>query len=422
MSSYQEGIATRCNLIRRVSLVTQRRKARGFSNASLMSHRWSLSLRLLLSVLGSAGTAPAIQAQEASHTPRVVLGFGVDTSKAPENEIMRLWRGYLADHPESTHPSRFWSAAEQAVFADFDILRTYVFQGFPQYTVTQLGPAQGLDSTYVLRTLVSTVDSAKDVRPLALFRVYAVRESGRWVLANALPRGTRSWRRETLGRVTFIFPPQHSFNRVAARSTAAFVDSLAKAFQLPPPKEIQYYFTDNLTETFRAAGLEFFPTGPDTLGGRAQVTNHLVLVGASSGGESYRHEVAHIVLGSLVSAQTNRLVGEGLATWAGGSGGLDYRQLLPGLQQYLKANPEASLTSALTDPPTRQGSLDVGYDGAAVLCEMVFEKGGVSAVRRLVNAGQSPQEVLSVAERILGLDRRRLEMEWRARVLRSVSR
>ena len=387
-----------------------------------MANRGLANLRLLLALFGLVAATTEIKAQEANHTLRVVLGFGVDTSKAPEDEIMRLWRGYLADHPESTHPSRFWSTVEQATFADFDILRTFVFQGFPQYTVVQLSPAQGVDSTYVLRTLVSSVDSARDVRPLALFRVYAVRENGRWVLANALPRETRTWHRELLGRVAFVFPPQHAFDRVAARSTAKFVDSLAKAFQLPPPKEIQYFFTDNVTETYRAAGLEFFPTGPDTLGGRAQIANRLVLVGASSAGEAYRHEVAHIVLGPLVSAQTHRLVGEGLATWTGGSGGLDYRHLLPGLRRYLTEHPHASLASVLTDPPTREGSLDVGYDGAAVLCEMVFEKGGVAAVRRLANAGQSPEEVLSVAESILGLDRLRLETEWRAQVLRSVSR
>ncbi|HKC47181.1 MAG TPA: hypothetical protein VKB63_06225, partial [Gemmatimonadales bacterium] len=90
----------------------------------------------------------------------------------------------------------------------------YVYQGFPNITVVQLAPAVGLDSTYLIRALVSSIDdSTQAVRPLALFRIYVARESGRWVLANALPRMTREWRRETIGTVTFSYPPTHRFAR-----------------------------------------------------------------------------------------------------------------------------------------------------------------------------------------------------------------
>ena len=78
---------------------------------------------------------------------------------------------------------------------------------------------------------------------------------------------------------------------------AAFVDSLALAFQVPPPPAVGYYFTDDLIQTLGAAGLEFFPLGSDTVGGRSNALDHLVFIGSSSNGEGYRHELAHVILG-----------------------------------------------------------------------------------------------------------------------------
>jgi hypothetical protein len=368
-------------------------------------------------VVGLPARAPA-QAAPDSGGVHVALGFGVDTSRSPTRDIFHLWRAYLADRPDSLHPSPYWSRAEQAQYSDFDLLRAAVYQGFRKITVVQLAPSPGLDSTYVIRTLISGVyGSTSDVKPLALFRVYAVRERDRWVLANALPRLTRDWTRTTIGHVTFVYPPSRAFNRGRARNSANFVDSLAAAFGLPIPNQIGYYFTDNLTDTFRAIGLDFFPTGPDTAGGRSLARDNLVFVGSSTDGEGNRHELAHIVFVPLTGPRTHRLVSEGLATWTGGSAGLSFGYLLPGLKRYVQEHPGISLDSVITNPPMREGTLDVGYDGFAVLCAMVYARGGVLAIRDLASAGTSPSDVLDTAARLLGVPRADLDSVWRRKVL-----
>jgi hypothetical protein len=270
----------------------------------------------------------------------------------------------------------------------------------------------------LIRTLIASVsDSSQDVKPLALYRVYATREGGRWVLANALPRLTRRWNHETIGRITFVFPPTRALARSRAEKTAAFVDSLARAFEVPPPPGIGYYFTDDLSETLRAAGLEFFPLGSDTVGGRSQVPNQLVFVGSSSNGEGYRHEIAHLVLWPFLSQlRTAGLVQEGLMTWAGGSAGLDFKDLIPGLKWYLDAHPDLTLESILNNPPPREGTLDVGYDGLAVLCKMVYDAGGIAAIRTLANAGSEPRLVLSTAAQLLSVEPANLDGLWRVRI------
>src|SRR5438445_101184 len=259
-------------------------------------------------------------------------------------------------------------------------------------------------------------DPGQDLQPLALYRVYATREGGRWVLANALPRVTRRWNHETIGRVTFVYPPTRRFVRARAQATAVFVDSLARAFQVPPPPTIGYYFTDDLIETLGAAGLEFFPLGGDTVGGRSNAPDHLVFIGSSSNGEGYRHELAHVILWPfLAPLQAAGLVQEGLMTWTGGSAALDFRDLMPGLKLYLDAHPDLTLERVVTDPPPRSGSLDVGYDGLAVLCQMVYDVGGLAGVRSLASAGRDPSAVLGTAARVLNAPHARLDRLWRDR-------
>jgi hypothetical protein len=278
----------------------------------------------------------------------------------------------------------------------------------------RLAPAVGFDSTYIIRVLSSDVDdSTRVVRPQALYRLYAVREAGRWVLANALPRMTRDWHREPIGHVTFYYPPGRSFARSRAAATARFSDSLARAFDLPAVTT-DYYFADDLSETMRALGLDFFPQGPDTIGGVSNGPDHLVFVGSSAVGENYRHELAHVVLQPLISQyHPPWRVMEGLMTWTGGRAGRDLRGLLPGLATYLEGHPELTLDTVLLHPPLREGSLDVGYDGAAALCAILFERGGNAAVRDWLSVGNDPAASLTSAARILGVPRSSLDSQWR---------
>ena len=99
----------------------------------------------------------------------------------------------------------------------FDLLNGYVYQGSSNlFTVVHLAPAVGLDSTYLIRTLVSRVsDSGQTVTPLARYRVYATREGGRWVLGNALPRVTRVASRND--RPNHIRVPANAHVRPSAR-------------------------------------------------------------------------------------------------------------------------------------------------------------------------------------------------------------
>lgn len=343
---------------------------------------------------------------------QLAVGFGVEQEASPERDILDLWRRYLTE-PSDSIRATLWSGEERSSGPGYDLVAPYVYQGFRNFTVVHLGPAPGLDDTYVIRTLVSAVDdSTLDVRPLSLYRVYAIREGDGWVLGNALPRATRDWQRVTLGKVTFVCPQAHDFDRDAAKATAAWADSLARAFELPEPEPVTYYFTEDMAEMLRIMGLDFFPIGSDVTGGRSSPGRREAYAGIP-GGEGYRHELAHILLLPELSHHPHRLVSEGLMTWTGGSNGLEYRDLLPGLAQYLSDHPDLTLEGLLEDPPLRRGDLDVGYRGLAVLCRTLFDRRGLDGVRSILAAGRDPETIVTVASKQLGVPPEELNRIWR---------
>ena len=367
----------------------------------------------ILSFAFCAGLSASAEAQLPVKSLRLELGFGVDTTASPEREILTLWNSYLTEPVDSLR-ARLWSATERRDGTHYDLVGPpYVYVGFQHFTVVDLRRAVGLPNTFLIRTLVSAVeDSSQDVRPLALYRVYATQEDNRWVLANALPRTTRDWHRTTLGNITFVYPPTHRFNTQLGKASSVFVDSLAHAFGLPKPEPITYYFTDDLGETLRALGLDFYPFGGDPLGGRSNVYARHVYVGSSINGENYLHELAHIVLFPVTRGTSRELV-EGLMTWTGGSAGQRYDELVPLLAKYLLDHPDLTIEKVLRDPPQREGRLDVGYVGPAVLCKMVFDRGGVAHVRALLSAGKDPNRILSTAAQLLGVPLPKLNSLWR---------
>ena len=343
----------------------------------------------------------------------LVPGVGVDTTAQPVGEIFAVLRRYLTTGTDAGRAA-LWSRPERTRWPVFDLVGQAVYQGHSRFTVVELRPTVGLAGTFRVRILVAADHEGRPATPIMLYQLYAVHEDGAWVLANALPRLTRGRQRELVGAITFTFPRGHAFMRTDARSSARFVDSLANAFRLPRPGPIEYYLTDDLQETLRALGLEWYPFAPDSIGGRANAFNRQVFVGLPSHGEAYRHELAHVVLQPLIGLNTSGVLMEGVMTWAGGRATRVFRDLPRGLAEYLAAHPGLTLDTILRDPPERANGVDPAYDGLAVLCHMVAEAGGAAAVRTLLAAGREPNEVLNAAVDLLRMPRDRLEDRWRS--------
>ncbi|HVT39444.1 MAG TPA: hypothetical protein VHE78_10385 [Gemmatimonadaceae bacterium] len=242
--------------------------------------------------------------------------------------------------------------------------------------------------------------------------VYAVHENGRWVLENALPRKTSGWPRASVGQINFFHEPGLVFDPAKARRAAAFIDSLASAFDLSRPAPLDYYVTSSVDEALNILGLQFpVKYGPN--GAFSKPVNHQVFNGMPTIGEEHRHELAHVVMAPLLVGSPTILATEGVATWLGGIEGVDFRGSVRHLAGYLAAHPKITLDSIL-----ESGSIPqfVKYSGGAVLSEMLAESGGTPALKEFLTAGPGTAELRAALVHLLHQPWAAIMSAWRTSI------
>jgi hypothetical protein len=352
--------------------------------------------------------AAPLAAQPQTAPPAVGLGFGVDTTAADVGGIVRLVRAYLA-RPDTTAAARgLWSTTDTLDRRFGDVARFYAYQGFPATIAGVISAAPG-DSVYVVKLLHARADSGSTADPLAMQRLYAVRAPGSphdWKLSGALPRDTRDWPTRTVGRITFHYAPGMRPDAERATRAARFVDSTAALFAVPAPDRIDCYIARSPGEYFRAIGLDFFvlPSGRGTAtGGNAIPDLSIVLAGDPSQGEAYLHEIAHVVLGR---GYQGAVVGEGIATWLGGSRGRTPRALYRLLVEYQRAHPEVTIEALIGgDLPWGWGPAesDAMYATGALFIDSLYARAGATGLRSLAGTSYERESVLAAMRTHLGL-------------------
>lgn len=305
---------------------------------------------------------------------------------ASERAVRTLWDEYLASKAghvaaNAGTPSPLWSASEQAQWPMYDLAGVYLpDQAVPEVvSVTAVDPA--VDSAWRIVTRFHPVDAAtrdSTTAPVLTMTVYARRDGRRWVLANALPYATRTWVRETRGRIRYHVAPGLRFDATRAARAAAFVDSLAVAFEVPPPERIDYYVAESVDQALEILGV-VVPERYGAAGGFAKPRNAQVFSGIPALGEEYRHELAHVVLLPVIrDGTTTLLASEGVPTWLGGTAGRDYRGSVRHLDSLLQTQPRLDLNVIVHDMAVPS---DIRNAAGAVLAELVHESGGVDALR-----------------------------------------
>jgi hypothetical protein len=371
-----------------------------------------------------ACTIGPINAQEPS--PSVSVGFGVDTTITDVRNIVSLARAYLSKPDSSARSRGLWS-----VSTEFDRrvgdTAGQAYQGFAA-TVVGVIPAEPGDSVYVVKVLYATADSAGRVSPLALQRLYAVRETGAplaFRFSSALRRLTSTWERRFTGRISFWYAPGQRPNPARIDRAARFVDSVARLFSVPAPRHLDVYVGASMEEVQRAIGLDFFPEASGPGQGRGGLNlGSVLLVGDPSIGEAYLHEFVHAVLGPALPAG-NRLLGEGVATWLGGSRGRTPREMYALLRRYQEADPTLTLSGVLQNTfengDAKRGT-DLLYATGALVANALYRRQGIAGVRRFYQLKGDTGILLRQLAIELGLpgtDSGSLESWWRAEATRA---
>lgn len=359
------------------------------------------------------------QIDSISENVEVEIHARVDTSKNKIKEIAILWIEYLNSNPDIVSDNKFWNTEEKRLYNDFDFSRQLLYQ-FPseqllKYYKPKILSLEKEGENYAIRTIFSAEDQEPQYsksNPWCITKLYAVKEENEWKLKNALPIITEDWNKEKVGKINFIFPASHKFDRVLANKANDFCNQITKEFNFQEWEQFDFYITQNGDDLGKLLNFDFFFAGYTT--GIGMYENRILLSGIGS--EFYPHEFIHLILPKF---DRHPLIEEGFATWKGGQGGKSFEESAERLANELTQNSEVKFLDVLEKKWGWQNA--AFYTSGAILCQAAYNKGGVDLVNSLLQIENNEDQLIEHICKLLEIREEDFDDFWREEVLKFTS-
>ncbi len=367
----------------------------------------TILLLLLLTSLKTYAQHPKIE---------VLIHARVDTTKKEVKEVADLWINYLNATPDSVYDNPYWNQAEKLSYQNFDFSVPYLYQlpssqllGYYKPTVLSI---EKEGAYYAIRTIFAAdgLEGAyRKSNPWCITKLYAIKENGEWKLKNAFPILTENWTQKTIGKIRFIYPPNHAFDEALANKASLFCNALTEEFQFPQWKPFDFYITNSGDELGKLLNFDFFYAGYTT--GIGMNENRMLLSGLGS--EFYPHEFVHLIVPNRLR---HALIEEGFATWKGGQGGKTFEESASFLANELYANKTVRFTDVLNKKWGWQYA--AYYTTGAILCKAAYDKGGVALVKKLLETPDDNAKLIQTICSLFEIKEKELDAFWRKEVLK----
>ncbi len=346
----------------------------------------------------------------------ITINTRVDTTKKEIREIVTLWTNYLNSKPDSIYDNPYWNDAEKKLYKDFDLSRIYIYQ-FPSgqllnYYQPTILSIEKEGENYSIRTMFAAEGLEGIYRrsnPWCITKLYAVKENNKWKLKNALPIVTQNWKRKTIGKITFIYPPQHIFNDTLAKKSNEFCNRITKKFQFPEWKPFDFYVTGSGDELGKLLNFDFYGAGYTT--GIGMNANRILLGGFGS--EYYPHEFVHLIVPKF---DRHWIIEEGFATWNGGAMEKTFEERTKILASQIAINDTITFQDILNKKWGWQYA--AYYTTGAILCKLAYDKGGITSVKKLLEIPHNNDKLIDSLCTLFGIDKNDFDKFLRKEILR----
>lgn len=346
----------------------------------------------------------------------VIIHSRVDTTQKEIKEVAVLWIDYLNSKPDSSYDNPHWNKAERLKYKNFDFSIPYLYQ-FPSnqllryYRPTILSIEKEGDY-YGIRTIFAADGLEGEYRksnPWCITKLYAIKENGQWKLKNALPIITENWTKKTIGKITFIYPPNHNFDEDLAKKASLFCNALSEEFLFPQWRPFDFYITKSGDELGKLLNFDFSFAGYTT--GLGMNDNRILLSGIDS--EYYPHEFIHLI---VPKQDRHWIIEEGFATWKGGQGGKSFEESAKLLTNELAKNDTVTFSDVINKKWGWQYA--AFYTTGAVLCKAAFDKGGVVLVKKLLEITANDEKLIEAICKLFEIKKVDINSFWRKEVLK----
>ncbi len=347
----------------------------------------------------------------------ITIHSRVDTSNQEVKAVAQLWMNYLNAQPDSSYDNPYWNKAEKLRYKKADLSSDFLYQ-FPsgqllRYYKPNILSIEKEGENYSIRTLFSA-DGLEGVyrksNPWCITKLYAVKENQAWKLKNALPIITEKWNRTTIGKITFIYPQDHVFNKALANQANTFCNDLIKQFGFSEWKPFEFYITNSGDELGKLLSFDFSFAAYTT--GVSMQDNRLLFSGMDS--EFYPHEFMHLIVPAF---NRHGMIEEGFATWKGGAEkGKPFTELAKVLANAVSQNDTVTFEAVVNKQWGYQ--FTAYYTTGAILCNAAYNKGGVKMVKELLSITNDNTQLVNAICKIFEIKNDDVNAFWKKEVMK----
>ena len=388
----------------------------------------------------------SLQAQNLQQKASLRDPLFLDTTSVVFHEIYDFWQryeyAYFMDYGRISEPD--YKPTNYAFWADFEI-EDYgnpnsIIQCnlLPFYTYEEyfMGVAKRNDTLYELQTAFFD-DFPSPKQLLGIFTIPLIRTSDGFKLVNKLTINKSSFCKKQIGWITYYYPSTYAFDEAAANTAISRLTAFAEEFGVEGMETVEYYLFDNKTEMFHYFGIDgscydFYSAETVVPYGNSKIGKNKICY--TKGGEGKIHEFIHLMLKSVSNGQRFSWFEEGVCCYFGEHVLQTKEWHFDKLKAFLNDNPQIDLSVDLIQAymdadgkythdstqsvikykrPYSDVNSNYSYDIQMVICEMLYQKGGMEMVRQMLLETPNDVALYDSIERLLGIQRSEINRDIR---------
>ena len=387
-----------------------------------------------------------IQAQEFQRKISLRDPLFLDTTSMIFHEIYDFWQQYeyaqFLDYGKMSDPQYkptsydFWADSEIEGYGNPNSIIQCNLLPFYAYEEYFMGVAKRNDTLYELQTAFFD-DFPSPKQLLGIFTIPLIRTADGFKLVNKLTINKRSFCKKQIGWITYYYPSTYAFDEQAANAAVSRLSAFTEEFGVDGMEPVEYYLFENKTEMFHYFGIDgscydFYSAETVVPYGNSKIGKNKICY--TKGGESKIHEFIHLMLKSISNGQRFSRFEEGICCYFGEHVLQTKEWHFDKLKVFLKDNPQIDLSVDLIEAyvdadgkythdstqsvikykrPYSDVYSNYGYDIQMVICEMLYKKGGMDLVKRMLFETPNDKALYDSTERLLGIKREQVNQTIR---------
>ena len=388
----------------------------------------------------------SLQAQNLQQKASLRDPLFLDTTSVVFHEIYDFWQqyeyAYFLDYGKISDPNYkptnydFWTDFEKEDYGNPNSIIQCNLLPFYTYQEYFMGVAKRNDTLYELQTAFFD-DFPSPKQLLGIYTIPLIRTSDGFKLVNKLTINKSYFCKKQIGWITYYYPSTYAFDEAAANTAVSRLTAFAEEFGVEGMEPVEYYLFDNKTEMFHYFGVDgscydFYSAETVVPYGNSKIGKNKICY--TKGGEGKIHEFIHLMLKNVSNGQRFSWFEEGVCCYFGEHVLQTKEWHFDKLKAFLNDNPQIDLSVDLIQAyldadgkythdttqsvikykrPYSDVNSNYSYDIQMVICEMLYQKGGMEMVRQMLLETPNDVALYDSIERLLGIQRSEINRDIR---------